>query len=190
MKQILFVNACVRPQSRTLQLTRELLKHIEGNVQEVALYDEGLAPVDLVQLTKRNELLAVDDYKAPLFKYARQFAKADEIVIAAPYWDLAFPSILRVYLEHVTIVGVTFKYSSEVIPMWLCRAKRLLYVTTAGGPIGNCNFGYDYIKSVANGFYGIQEVRCLKAENLDVFGADVTAIMDKAISEIDTVLAL
>ncbi len=75
MKQILFENACVRPQSRTLQLTRELLKHIEGNVQEVALYDEGLAPVDLVQLTKRNELLAVDDYKAPLFKYARNLPK-------------------------------------------------------------------------------------------------------------------
>lgn len=190
MKQILFVNACVRPQSRTLQLTRELLKHIEGNVQEVALYDEGLAPLDLVQLNKRNELLAADDYKAPLFKYARQFAEADEIVIAAPYWDLAFPSILRVYLEHVTIVGVTFKYSAEGIPMGLCRAKRLIYVTTAGGPIGNCNFGFDYIKSVANGFYGIQDVRCLRAENLDVYEADVNAIMKKAVADIDALLAL
>ena len=90
----------------------------------------------------------------------------------------------------MTIVGVTFKYSSEGIPMGLCRAKRLLYVTTAGGPIGNCNFGYDYIKSVANGFYGIQEVRCLKAENLDVFGADVYAIMKQAVVDIDAVLGL
>lgn len=190
MKQILFVNACVRPQSRTLYLSRELLKHMEGNVQEITLYDEALTPLDLKQLNERNERLAADDYEASIFQYARQFATADEIVVAAPYWDLAFPSILRVYLEHVTISGITFKYSPEGIPLGLCRAKRVIYVTTAGGPIGNRNFGFDYIKSVANGFYGIHDVRCLKAENLDIYGADVALILKKAVESIDGMLAL
>ncbi len=31
-----------------------------------------------------------------MFLYAKDFAESDIIVIAAPYWDLSFPSILKV----------------------------------------------------------------------------------------------
>lgn len=42
-----------------------------------------------------------------MFKYAKQFAEADEIVIAAPYWDLAFPATVRIYFEAITVTGIT-----------------------------------------------------------------------------------
>ena len=81
-------------------------------------------------------------------------------------------------------MGVTFTYSTEGTPVGLCRAGRILYVTTAGGPIGPYNLGYDYIKALATLYYGIPQVRCFTAENLDIVGADVPGIMEQAIANI------
>lgn len=44
----------------------------------------------------------------------------------------------------------------------------------------NEDAGFGYIKSLAQNFYGIQNVFCLKAENLDLIGADAESILKKA----------
>ena len=48
-----------------------------------------------------ERLLAERDYGDELFAFARQFAAADEIVIAAPFWDLSFPTALKAYLKKI-----------------------------------------------------------------------------------------
>jgi FMN-dependent NADH-azoreductase len=62
----------------------------------------------------------------------------------------------------------------------MCKAKALYYVTTAGGYIGQNNFGFSYIKALARNFFEIPEVNCYTAEGLDVLGADVEMIMCQA----------
>ena len=47
------------------------------------------------------------------------------------------------------------------------------------------DFGYNYIKTMAQGFYGIPEVQCFTAEFLDVIGNDVEAIMKAAEEAVD-----
>lgn len=185
MKKILFINACIRPHSRTCLLAQKALEKLDGQISEVKLCNEDIPPLNWEQLEERDRLISAKDFSAPMFKYANQFATADDIVIAAPYWDLAFPSILRIYFEHITIAGLTFTYSLNGIPVGLCKANRLIYITTAGGPIENRNLGYDYIKTLANTFYGISDVVCFTAENLDIEGADIDSIMGKAIAEIN-----
>ena len=108
MKNILFVNACVRPESRTRRLAEAVLAQMEGNVTEVNLEREAIRPLDKEGLAERDACSRAGDFDAPIFRYARQFAGADEIVIAAPYWDLMFPAMVRAYLEAVTVTGVTF----------------------------------------------------------------------------------
>ena len=186
MKKILFINACIRPESRTLLLAQEVLKRLDGEIEEVNLCKEKIYPLDWERLEERTRLVMQKDFSAPIFKYANQFIKANEILIAAPCWDSAFPSVLRVYFEHVTITGLTFKYSPEGIPIGLCSADRMIYVTTAGGPFKNQTQGYDYVKTLANSFYGIPKIRCFRAENLDIRDADVNSIMQKAINDIKT----
>ena len=182
---ILFVNGCVREHSRILELAQAVLAQETDAIEEVRLYPDGPDGLDAGKLARRDELLAAREYDHPMFRFARQFAQADTIVLAAPYWDLAFPAKVRAYLEEVTVSGITFRYGENGIPQGLCKAKRLVYVTTAGGPIfENFNFGYDYVKALAQGFYGISEVSLVKAEGLDVWGADVDAIMAAAIAEI------
>ena len=116
----------------------------------------------------------------------RQFAAADEIVIAAPYWDLSFPATLKQYLELVNAVGITFKYSPEGIPQGQCRACRIWYVMTAGGHYVPEEFGYGYVKVLAQGYYGIHETRLISACGLDIIGADPEAILDEAMLKLNS----
>ena len=179
MAKTLFINACVRKNSRTLELAKHLLRVACGEVEEVKLYEGSIAPLDLKSMEIRDEAAKTKDFSHPIFDLAKQFASAEEIVIAAPYWDLAFPSILKVYFEAITVGVLTFKYSEKGAPQSLCRCKRLIYVTTSGGPIFH-NFGFDYVTAIAKGFFGIEQVECIKAEGLDVYGADVNKIMQNA----------
>lgn len=165
MNKILFINACVREKSRTLALAREIMKSQGGEVTEVKLEAENIRPLDGELLAKREELIARGEWDAPMFRRAREFSEADDIIIAAPFWDLGFPSLLKIYLEAVTIPGIAFKYTKGV-PSGLCRAKSLKYVTTSGGRIFQ-DFGYSYVKALAEGFYGIEDISCYCVQNLD-----------------------
>lgn len=183
MNKILFVNGCVRPDSRTLELARTVLDQLEGTVQEVCLYEDGPLPLNWESLCRREELLASEKHDHSMLRWAREFAQADEIVVAAPYWDLMFPAMVRSYFEAITVSGLTFTYGEDGVPRGLCKAKRLVYVTTAGGPIIR-NFGFDYVDALARTFYGIPDTECIQAEGLDIWGADVAVIMEEAKREI------
>lgn len=180
---VLFINGCVREESRTFELAKAVLEKEACDIQEVCLYPDGPEGLNAERLRQRDEILNKGEYSNPVFQLARQFAEADVIVLAAPYWDLMFPVKVRAYLEEITVAGITFKYNEMGIPQGLCKAKRLIYVTTAGGPIFQ-NFGYEYVKALAQGFYGINDVQLVKAEGLDVWGADVNQIMEQAKREL------
>ncbi len=185
----LLINACVRPGSRTMQLARQVLGHLGGTVTEVNLQHEGLRPLSAETLRERDDILLRGAQDAPMLRCARQFAAAEQIVVAAPYWDLSFPAALKTYFEHVNVSGVTFSYGEDGRPVRHCRAKRLYYVTTAGGPIFPPNHGYAYVKSLAETFYGIPEIECFSAELLDVVGVDVSSILADAGARIDKYFA-
>ena len=152
---ILFVNACVRKDSRTDRLARHLLKKLEGPVTELRLGEVSFPTADENFLARRDALLAEGKLEDPFFEPARQFAEADTIVIAAPYWDLSFPAVLKRYLEQINVVGITFRYTPAGVPEGLCRAKELIYVTTAGGDFVPDEYGFGYVRALAISFYGI-----------------------------------
>ena len=187
MAEILFVNACVRKKSRTLELANQVLRELSGEIFELKLYETKLKHLDEDGMQKRDAAFLEKDHSGESFALARQFAAAETIVIAAPYWDLMFPSILKTYFEAVTVNGLTFAYGENGIPRGLCSAKRLIYVTTSGGPIIH-NFGFDYTYALATSFYGMADVRCIKAEGLDIRGADVDSIMDRAKASVTEIL--
>lgn len=185
---VLFVNGCVRANSRTQELARAVLEHLPEDVEEIQLYPDGPDGLDAEELSLRDALLEEKNYDHPMFRFARQFAAADTIVIAAPHWDLAFPTKVRAYLEEITVSGITFRYGPDGVPRGLCKAKKLIYVTTAGGPIFR-DFAFEYVKMLANAFYGIADVCHVKAEGLDIWGADPAEILEKVKGEIPAMLS-
>ena len=185
---VLYLNACVRKESRTNRLAAALLQKLGGTYEEVKLPEEMPGPLSEQQLQKRTKLTEQGNYTDPMFRLARQFAAAEVVVVAAPFWDLSFPAVLKQYFEQINAAGVTFRYTAEGIPQGLCRAKELYYVTTAGGPIFSNDYGFGYVKALAEGFYHIPKVSLIQAEGLDIEGADVEGILLQAEASIDRLL--
>ena len=182
-KNILFIDACTRKDSRTRRLAEAVLSHIDGVVTHLKLYDESLYPVDENAVVQREQCVSCGSCESDQLKYAKQFAAADEIVIAAPHWDLSFPSLLKVYIENVTVIGVTFAYTEQGEPYGLCKAERLIYVATAGGRILDESFGYGYVRALCRRFYGIPVTESLCAQKLDLVGENPEEILQEAIDE-------
>lgn len=179
MEKILFINACIRPDSRTLDLSKYLLSFLEGELEEVNLARENIQPLNPESLQYRLDLLAKGHFDDPMLRYGRQFKQADTIVIAAPFYDFSFPSALKVYFEAVANVGLTFYYDEKEQPQTLCRAKRVYYVSTAGSDFVP-DFGFSYVKTMFASFYHICDAKCFYADRLDLAGSDPEQIMEQA----------
>ncbi|MBO5691816.1 MAG: NAD(P)H-dependent oxidoreductase, partial [Spirochaetaceae bacterium] len=135
--RVLFVNGCVRENSRTLELARHLLTLLSTDlagagdfaessplvVEELELAQLALSGHSRKSLGERDKLLQSRDFHHEMFDYAHQFASADLIVVAAPYWDLSFPAIVKTYIENICVSGITFDYEGAV-PVGMCRAKK------------------------------------------------------------------
>lgn len=193
MAQLLFINACVRGErSRTLKLARGFLEayqkiHPEVSVTERNLMEERLEPQYPEVLAERDALWAAGRLDQPMFAPARQFAAADRIVIAAPFWDLSYPAILKIYLERISVTNITFGYDEAGRSVGLCRAGKLLLVTTRGGDFSlpetswmECGAGH--LKALC-AMYGIPEFCLLCAEGLDDVRRDKEALMAQAMAK-------
>ena len=184
MEQLLFIDACMRGElSRTKSLCRFFLSQYTSLHPQAQVQTRDLTGADLPVLTGslagQRDGWARENGSHPLLSPAREVAGADLILIGAPYWDLAFPAALKVYLEWACTLGLTFAYTPEGKQVGLSRARHLVYITTSGGPIGRLNLGYDYIKAWG-AMMGIHSTHCVTAENLDIWGADVEHLLTQA----------
>lgn len=175
---VLYINCCIRRGSRTERLAQAVLKKM-GEYNEVFLPAEDIKPLNEKKLCKRTELLNAGELENSMFDRAHQFANAEKIVIAAPFWDGSFPSLLKVYIENIYAVGIVSRYSSDGTPVGMCSADELVYVTTSGGKYVP-DFSYDYIKALAQGCFGIKNTRLVVAEMLDIAGMDSEKILRDA----------
>lgn len=194
-KKILHVNACIRDDetSRTAKLGQYMLgrlqkKEPDAVIEEVRLAELGLLPFNAEMIEKRDEALKEERFGDEMFRYANQFIEADLVVITAPYWDLSYPAVLKVYAEHISVNGISFAYNEEGNLVGKCRAKKIIYVTTSGGYIGEHNHGYDYIRGLG-ALYSIPEVDFISCEGLDIWGTDVEAKIREAKEKIDSLCA-
>lgn len=191
MPTLLLINACVRGKdSRTLALCDKLLQQIKEEnkkdlafqIEEIRLSVENLIPLNRERLERREELFACGCLEDTMFDYANAVANADMIVIAAPYWNMSFPSVLQVFLEQASVQGITFDYSEDGTPVGMCQAQDLYYVTTSGGAIGECNFGFTYINALSK-LFGIEHTYFVSAQGLDMEGANVEELLEQATIE-------
>ena len=174
MEKLLFIDSTVRPQniSRTYKLAQKVLEeNVKTGLYEtetVRLLDneEKLLPLNYKRLEERTALVQKKAYDNSLFSFARQFADADLIVIAAPFWDMSFPAVLKCYFEQVSVSGVTFYYNEKNEAVGLCKAKKIIYVTTAGGK-RYYNGGFEYVKGLCENLFGIKSFEEVYEENLD-----------------------
>ncbi len=186
MKDILLVDCCVRrEQSRTARLARAFVAGLDETrycVSVIRPDEERMKPLAEDSLRERDRLLAEGALDRPRFDYARQFAQADQVVMAAPFWDLSFPAILKVYIENISVEGITFRTEADGLH-GLCRGERLIFLTTRGGLYGGTDLeqGSRYMAALKE-FFGFGEYVCVAAEGLDT-GADPEPLVAAAEAE-------
>lgn len=180
---VLYINACVRKESRTNRIAIAVLKKLGKDFTEIYLPEENLQPLSEEKLEKRTKLVEIGDYSDSMFDLAKQFANADKIIISAPYWDSSFPSVLKLYIENIYVTGIVSEYANDGTPRGLCKADEIIYVTTAGGPYVS-DYSFGYIKELAQQYMGIQKATLIKAEMLDVEGFNADEIVESVIAEL------
>lgn len=185
MKTLLYVNACVTRAvaSRTNRLAQAYLDKCKEKYQikTVVLEQLALTPLTGEGLAKRDEAIRKGDFSDEAFDLARDFAEAEEVVIAAPYWDMSFPALVKLYLEQLCVNRLTFQYDETGRPRSLVNLKKLVYITTSGGPIGEANLGFDYVKALFSKLFEVTDFAFFSAEGLDLWGNDPEAILATAI---------
>lgn len=183
MKKLLFINGCVRANnSRTLKIARTYISKLNENnnydVTERNLGSENLQHLDTLSF---NSMTGEQKYKDN--SSAREFAGADIIVIAAPFWEFMFPAAVSCYLESISSAGITFRYT-EKGSAGLCKAEVLTYIYTAGDYLENNDKQSEkYLKRLSE-FFGIEKFSALYADGLDIEGNNAELIIQKTCQSI------
>lgn len=185
---LLYIDCCisVHEVSRTKLLADTFLSawraaHPRDEIETLDLKNLDLSPLNPSTLAAREAALEEGRTDSAEFALARQFAAADRIVIAAPFWELSYPAQLRLYIEHISASGITFGYTAHG-PAGLCRAEKLLFLTTAGGTLEGRNCGSDHWRALCS-FFGIPAYHFLGAPMQDVIEIDHESILRDTLKE-------
>lgn len=169
MEKLLFIDACIRREnSRTLAVAKPLLDALSRRyeIRRLDLTGVDLEPVTAELYARRGtEGLSQWDLEA-----GRLVAEADRIVVAAPFWDMSFPSVLKVFFEHISAPELTFINLPDGNTQGICRAEKLLYITTRGMeiPTGDPrDQGSSYLKALG-WLWNIPQVLTVAAWGMDV----------------------
>ncbi len=122
-----------------------------------------------------------------------QFLAADVIVVGAPLYNFSVPSQLKAWIDRLAQAGRTFKYT-EKGPVGLAGGKVVIVASTRGGMYSTSDAGNalehqeSYLKAIL-GFFGITDVRIVRAEGLAMGEAPKAAALAAARADIATVTA-
>lgn len=193
MKKILVLDACVRrEESRTKRLMDRAVETLKGlhpdwEFETLTLMDMDLKYWNTESLKERDALLAQKAYGHPLFALGNQFRQADGIIVAAPFWDLSVPAVLKVYIENVSAEGITFGCGAEGL-YGICNGEWMLFLTTRGGiwEGGDMEQGSPYMRALCK-FFGIDSYYNVFADGVDIAELDSEEIMEAALMETERV---
>ena len=106
------------------------------------------------------------------------FLAADMVVVGAPMYNFSIPSQLKAWIDRLAQAGRTFKYTDKG-PVGLAGGKTVIVASTRGGVYSTSEGGQamehqeSYLK-VVFGFFGITDVRFVRAEGV-AMGPDAKA---------------
>ncbi|MBV5347042.1 NAD(P)H-dependent oxidoreductase [bacterium] len=122
-----------------------------------------------------------------------QFLAADVIVIGAPFYNFSIPTQLKAWIDRLAQPGRTFTYT-EKGPTGLATGKTVIVASTRGGAYSTSEGGQamehqeSYLK-VVFGFFGVTDVRIVRAEGLAMGEAPKAAAITAARADMELATA-
>ena len=166
--KLIVINACVRQaDSRTLRIAEPVIEALSGRY-EIIRYDlpqmGGIVPLTPELFAGRGRGEVPSWARAA----AVEIAGADRILIAAPFWDMSFPAVLKCFFEQTSLFDITFTDTGQTCA-GLCNAPKVLYITTRGMdiPTGDPREqATPYLKALAS-LWNLGELTTIAARNMD-----------------------
>ena len=166
MKSLVVINACVRQaDSRTLRIAEPVIEALAKRYK-ITCYD--LPDMDIVPLNP--ELFAergLGEIPSWASEAASAIAGADRILIAAPFWDMSFPAVLKCFFEQTSLFDITFTDNGNTC-VGLCKAPKVLYITTRGMDIPTGDLreqATPYLKALGS-LWNLGELTTISARNM------------------------
>lgn len=94
---------------------------VKYEIESIDVNAAGLLPVTPEVLAERTSGIVPE----PIVALARKLAAADRLVVAAPFWDMSFPAVLKTFFENMSLFGVTFTDNGETC-VGLCQCKKVM----------------------------------------------------------------
>jgi FMN-dependent NADH-azoreductase len=122
-----------------------------------------------------------------------QFLAADVVVIGAPLYNFTIPTQLKAWIDRVAQAGRTFTYTEQG-PKGLAGGKTVIVVLSRGGVYSTSEGGRamehqeSYLQTVL-GFFGITDVRFVRAEGVAMGPEPKAQALASAEGEIRTLVA-
>lgn len=145
----------------------------------------GTEAADLTDVQRRENAISE--------RLVSQFLAADVVVIGAPMYNFSVPSQLKAWIDRVAQAGRTFKYT-EAGPQGLAGGKTVIVASTRGGvystnpALAGLDHQESYLRAVF-GFFGITDVRFVRAEGIALGEAAKQQAMDAAVVTIESLEA-
>jgi len=184
MKKLLYIDACIRDNaSRTKRIAEPLVEELKKSYAVETLVLNEL-PLDVVKKDLLGKRMA-GDVDETVMAWAESVRDADRIVVSAPFWDMSIPAALKVFFELCSLFDVTFT-SDDKICHGLCKAEKLLFITTRGMdiPTGDeLEQATPYLKALS-WLWGIGPMQVVSAQNMDYASPEeIESKISTAISE-------
>ena len=126
-------------------------------------------------------------------KLVSQFLAADVVVIGAPFYNFTIPTQLKAWIDRIAQPGRTFRYTANG-PEGLAKGKTVIVASSRGGMYSTSaaaeamEHQESYLKVVL-GFFGITDVRIVRAEGLGMGPDAVAAAFASATKDVQAVTA-
>ena len=172
MKSLLYIDACVRDEeSRTKRVAEPIMEKL-AKKYDVTKFVLNELPLDVVKKPLLAKRLAGDIPQA-VMSWAEAVRDADRIVIAAPFWDMGIPAVLKTFFELCSIFDVTFK-SDDKTCYGNCKAEKMLFITSRGMNISTgdeIEQATPYLKALS-WLWGLGPLQVVAMQNMDYVSAE------------------
>lgn len=200
MVKLLHIIATTRgEQSRTLEISREFLKALEGKhpyvqVEELNLATLELPPVLDTNVKAKYMLMAgqsLDDGTMQSWKrvaeMAEHFISFDLYVITAPMWNFGIPYMLKHYIDVIMQAGILFSFTANG-PEGFAKHETMVCITSRGSdyspgsPLHALDQQEPYLRAIF-GLAGIEEIYFIHAQPMDMAPGLTQIALEKAKEE-------
>ena len=166
--KLVVINACVRQaDSRTLRIAEPVIKALAERYETIR-YDlpemESIVPLTPALFAERGNGII----PSWALEAAKAIAAADCILIAAPFWDMSFPAVLKCFFDLTSLFDITFTDNGKTCA-GLCKAPKVLYITTRGMDISTGDpreQATPYLRAIGS-LWNLGEITTIAATNMD-----------------------